>query len=204
LHKIKFMFTRIQTVYLSLALIFLCLGLFSSTIFVFDNYKKPEYKYSFKISGFTTEFKISKPVSTISDDHLIALRNKKETTFMVENNVFTWSGIVRHWFFVPGIASLLLLILGFMNYKKPTIQLKFVRVSFFMGIVLLILMIFASKLQTYFVDFSNQYDMYGNTKLSLRLAAGYFFLVLHVPFILLAQLSIKRDKKLLDSLNRLR
>jgi Domain of unknown function (DUF4293) len=198
------MFTRIQTVYLSLALIFLCLGLFTSTIFVFDNFKKPENKYSFKISGFATEFKISKPVSTISDDYIIALRSNKESSFMVENNVFTWNGVVRHWFFVPGIASLLLLLMGFMNYKKPTVQLKFVRISLFMGILLLGLLIFASKLQGFFVEFSNKYEMLGNTELSLHLAAGYFFLVIHVPFIFLAQLSIKRDKKLLDSLNRLR
>jgi hypothetical protein len=37
-----------------------------------------------------------------------------------------------------------------------------------------------------------------------ELGLGFFFFVLGFPFCFLAQLGIKRDKKLLDSLNRLR
>ena len=42
----------------------------------------------------------------------------------------------------------------------------------------------------------------GETKRELGL--GFFLFVLGFPFCFLAQLGIKRDKKLLDSLNRLR
>jgi hypothetical protein len=198
------MFTRLQTVYLFLALVLLSLGLFTSTIFSFVATSNKEQVLDFKISGFSIAYEISKPVATISDENLQALRDQPESTLLVENNIFHWKGARHHWFFVPGIAVLILLILAFINYKTPAKQIRFVRIALFMGLILIILLIFTLQIRLAFIGFANDFSLLDHVKLGLNLGMGYVLLVLHVPFIFLAQLSIKRDKNLLDSLHRLR
>jgi hypothetical protein len=47
-------------------------------------------------------------------------------------------------------------------------------------------------------------DDLSDEPLKRQLAAGFFLFVAGLPFLFMANLSIKRDKGLIDSLNRLR
>ena len=82
-----------------------------------------------------------------------------------------------------------------MGYKNLKRQLKLVRTSFYIYFLMVIgLVVFSS------VGFGNL----TNEPLKRELGLGFFLFISGLPFVFLANLSIKRDKKLIDSLNRLR
>lgn len=82
-----------------------------------------------------------------------------------------------------------------MGYKNLTRQFKLARTIFFIYLLLIVsLVIFAIM----------GGGMLSAEETKRELGLGFFLFVLGFPFCFLAQLGIKRDKKLLDSLNRLR
>ena len=82
-----------------------------------------------------------------------------------------------------------------MSYKKINRQLSLARyVSFAYLSIVIALVVFGASGTSYF---------YGGNCIR-ELGSGFSLLVIGFPFCYLAQLGIKRDKKLLDSLNRLR
>ena len=98
-------------------------------------------------------------------------------------------------FYIIGILMVLFIFYVTMSYKKLNTQLKLARfVSFAYLAIIIALVIFGATGNQYFYD--------GNC--TRELGAGFSLLVIGFPFCYLAQLGIKRDKKLLDSLNRLR
>jgi glycopeptide antibiotics resistance protein len=82
-----------------------------------------------------------------------------------------------------------------MGYKNLKRQLKLVRTAFYIYLLLVITLIIFSS-----VGLSN----FTNEPLKRELGLGFFLFIAGLPFVFLANLSIKRDKKLIDSLNRLR
>jgi glucan phosphoethanolaminetransferase (alkaline phosphatase superfamily) len=93
------------------------------------------------------------------------------------------------------IGMCLFMFMTLMSYKKIERQLKWVRSLTFLYFIIVI----ASMVYFYIggkVFFKGEFTM--------ELGLGYALLVAGLPFCFLAQLGIKKDKKLLDSLNRLR
>jgi hypothetical protein len=93
------------------------------------------------------------------------------------------------------IGLCLFMFMTLMSYKNIKRQLQWVRSLTFLYFVILI----ASIVYYYFggtLFFSGAYLK--------ELGIGYALLVAGFPFCFLAQLGVKKDKKLLDSLNRLR
>ena len=98
-------------------------------------------------------------------------------------------------FYIVGILMVLFIFYVTMSYKKLNTQLKLARyVSFAYLAIIIAIVVFGAMGNKYFYD--------GNC--TRELGAGFSLLVVGFPFCYLAQLGIKRDKKLLDSLNRLR
>ena len=98
-------------------------------------------------------------------------------------------------FFIIGIVMVLFIFYVAMSYKKINRQLSLARyVSFAYLSIVIALVVFGASGTSYFYG--------GNC--TRELGAGFSLLVIGFPFCYLAQLGIKRDKKLLDSLNRLR
>jgi amino acid transporter len=99
----------------------------------------------------------------------------------------------------PLYISLILLVMflfvTLMGYKNLKRQLKLVRTAFYIYLLLVITLIIFSS-----VGLSN----FTNEPLKRELGLGFFLFIAGLPFVFLANLSIKRDKKLIDSLNRLR
>jgi uncharacterized membrane protein len=82
-----------------------------------------------------------------------------------------------------------------MRYKKLNFQVKLARSVFFLYLLLTIGVVLASQLCGSCVSAEETVK---------ELGIGFYLIVAGVPFTLLAQIGIIRDKKLLDSLNRLR
>ncbi|MFM7667481.1 MAG: DUF4293 family protein [Bacteroidota bacterium] len=93
------------------------------------------------------------------------------------------------------IGLILLQFVAIMSYKNLNRQFQLARTIFFMYLLILIgFVIFASI----------GYSPSKSVETTRELGLGFIFLVLGFPFAFLGQVAIKRDKKLLDSLNRLR
>ena len=98
-------------------------------------------------------------------------------------------------FFLTLISFILFIFIALMGYKNLTRQFKLARTIFFIYLLLIVsLVIFAIM----------GGGMLSADETKRELGLCFFLFVLGFPFCFLAQLGIKRDKKLLDSLNRLR
>lgn len=101
--------------------------------------------------------------------------------------------LISYPYFMSTSILILLSILCLLSYKNLKNQIKLIKIIntiYLMLILLLFLFLFFAK----FSD-NSQFP-------SLKL--GFYLLILGFPFIFLAYLGIKKDKNLLDSLNRLR
>ena len=98
-------------------------------------------------------------------------------------------------FYISLTALIMLLFIALMGYKNLKRQLRLVRMAFYIYLLLVIgLVIYSSIGGSYLTDSATKRE----------LGLGFFLFVAGLPFVFLANLSIKRDKGLIDSLNRLR
>lgn len=93
------------------------------------------------------------------------------------------------------IGLILLQFVVIMSYKNLNRQFQLARSIFFLYLLILI---------AFVVFASIGYSPSKSIETTRELGLGFIFLVLGFPFAFLGQIAIKRDKKLLDSLNRLR
>jgi amino acid transporter len=98
-------------------------------------------------------------------------------------------------FFLSLSGLILLAFLTLMSYKNLNRQLKLARITFYIYLLLVIALLIFSAVGGKFVA-------EGIVKRELGL--GYFLFIAGLPFAFLANIGIKRDKNLIDSLNRLR
>lgn len=113
------------------------------------------------------------------------------TTVDVEGNVISHDGYP--FYLVTGVLALLIF-WCIMSYKKLDLQIKLGR------IILVLYLISIAGLLYVMMTGENMFSETVNRQLGL----GFLLFVLGFPFIFLANVGVKRDKKLLDSLNRLR
>jgi amino acid transporter len=97
--------------------------------------------------------------------------------------------------YISTISLVLLAFITLMAYKNLTRQLKLARTTFYIYLMLTIGMVVFS-----FVGG----DAFIAENFKRELGAGYLLFVAGLPFSFLANIAIKRDKSLIDSLNRLR
>lgn len=98
-------------------------------------------------------------------------------------------------FYLSVISFILFIFITLMGYKNLNRQFKLARGIFFIYLLLLIAVIVFAVIGG---------GVLTNEPTKRELGLGFLLFVLGFPFSFLAQLGIKRDKKLLDSLNRLR
>ena len=97
--------------------------------------------------------------------------------------------------YITVIGLILLEFVVIMSYKNLNRQFQLARSIFFLYLLILIaFVVFAT------IGYSPAKEIETTRELGL----GFIFLVLGFPFAFLGQIAIKRDKKLIDSLNRLR
>lgn len=97
--------------------------------------------------------------------------------------------------YISTISLVLLTFITLMSYKNLPKQLKLARTTFFLYLMLTIGMVVFSLMGG---------DAFISEPFKRELGTGYILFVAGLPFAFLANISIKRDKALIDSLNRLR
>ena len=98
-------------------------------------------------------------------------------------------------YYIGIIVLILFIFFALMNYKKLNFQVKLARAVFFLYLLLIIGVVLASQLCGGCVT---------SDETTKELGLGFYIIVAGLPFTFLAQIGVIRDKKLLDSLNRLR
>lgn len=98
-------------------------------------------------------------------------------------------------YYVAGLVLLVLLFLTIMSYKNLKRQLTLGRLIVPLYFVLLTLAVFGSMLGTYLT---------GESEVVRSLGVGFFFFIVGLPLVLLGNIGVKRDKNLLDSVDRIR
>lgn len=131
-------------------------------------------------------------------------------SFVGENSRFTFSsyGIMEYdltsnqlvkannWpIFIGFIALILLSFVCLMSYKNLNRQFKLGRTIFGLYFLIVISTILVSTIGDQLIDVPTQ---------KREMGVGFLLLIAGLPFTFLANLGIKRDKKLLESLDRLR
>ncbi len=158
------MIQRVQTLYLSIAIVLLAIVTFGSELFSFVGESS---RFAFSSYGII-EY-------TIEDASYIGKQNFP--------------------FYIGTIALILLCFLCIMSYKSLDRQFKLGRMIFFLYLVMLISVLVLSIYGDALIDAPTS---------KRELGLGFFLFVAGFPFTFLANTGIKRDKKLLDSLDRLR
>lgn len=97
--------------------------------------------------------------------------------------------------YVSTISLILLAFLAMMSYKNLGRQLKLARMTFYIYLMLTIGMVVFSFIGG---------DAFLDVPFKRELGSGYLLFVAGLPFTFLANIAIKRDKSLIESLNRLR
>lgn len=97
--------------------------------------------------------------------------------------------------YISTIALILLSFLALMSYKKLNRQFKLGRMVFGIYFLLVILLVTSTFMGESIV---------GSEIISRQMGLGFFLFICGFPFTFLANTGIKRDKNLLDSLERLR
>jgi hypothetical protein len=98
-------------------------------------------------------------------------------------------------FYLATIIMGLLLIIVIFDYKNLNRQLRIGRLVMLLYFILVILSIFG-----YFIG----NNLTSDTVVLSKLKIGFYALIIGLTFVLLGNIGVKKDKKLLDSLNRLR
>jgi len=102
---------------------------------------------------------------------------------------------VAYPFYISSFMLIILCFVGMMAYKNLTRQLRIVRLTFYIYLLLLISLFIYSVIGDSILELSSS---------KRELGSAYFLFVCGLPLVFLANLGVKRDKNLLDSLNRLR
>lgn len=98
-------------------------------------------------------------------------------------------------FYLSLSGLILLTFLTLMSYKNLNRQLKLARIIFYIYLFLVIALLIFSAVGGKLV---------AEEIVKRELGLGYFLFIAGLPFAFLANIGIKRDKNLIDSLNRLR
>lgn len=158
------MIQRVQTIYLTIAIILLSIVTIGSDLFSFINETS---RFTFNTFGIT-EYSI-------------------EAGKVVGTSSFP--------FYLGTIALVLLSFICLMSYKNVKRQYKLGRMVFGLYFLMLVSIILLTIFGDALIDIETN---------SRELGVGFIIFVVGFPFTFLANTGIKRDKNLLDSLDRLR
>ena len=98
-------------------------------------------------------------------------------------------------FIVLSLVFILSAVLAILNFKKIKKQLQFAKLSIIFSLFLVVYLVLIK-----FIG----HNIYGFEISTIKLDVGFYLILVTIPLSFLAYSGVKRDKNLLDSLDRLR
>lgn len=191
------MLQRIQTIYYALAVICLLVLTLGLDVYTFkgnvsDSFELTSHfnSYGIQVEGTASE--------NLSPENSVALKNylNKEETDVLSS--FSTS-ILSFPFYILSILLLVLTlgaIVSFKNYKR---QISLGRMAFFLALLTLI-----GTLVSFYLSGGELISLVGEEGVTKNIGFAFYALVLSVAFIFLGNIGVRRDQKLISSLDRLR
>lgn len=198
------MIQRIQTIYYGIALLLLIWITAGATVVSFQLYTADK---SETIDMHITSFGVAAEAQLdLTEEELTQFERHISSTgahFSREDNKMRWTNAIPV-FIIFGVISLLVFA-AIVNYKKQKVQLRFGRIAFLLTIVLtaalfILIIIIPGHLEETALRFFDEEQI--ETKRALSL--GFYLLCAVIPFLFLGNMGVRRDLKLLQSLDRLR
>lgn len=190
------MWQRIQTAYLAVVVISLALVTAGIKVVGFENASGDNYELELVVNVFGAQADATID-ENISDEELEGLSNfldlKKRT-----NRVQAFP-VVSFPFYLISIFMLLLSLATVFTFKNLKTQQKLGRINFivnFFALVFIIIIFYGLRSQ-----FSNAIEP---NEISTSLGLGFFCFIFATAFSFLANIGIKRDIKLIESIDRIR
>lgn len=197
LPKITFMIQRVQNLYLLLALVCLIVAVFI-----------PIGTYHFTLEGFISG---DLELTPMKETLINANYNKQETNLNMDNIAIFESGRFFPFIVINSVLSALIL-LTISRFKKLESQFKLNRISLLLSALILIVLIAAVFIipglfsQGVLDQFVIDVEKLGGAEVvgSFSTGIGYYLYFAAVSFIFLASVGIKKDIRLLKSIDRIR
>lgn len=191
------MLQRIQTVYYALAVVCLLVLTLGTDVYTFKGNVEESFELTahYNSYGMQVNGTASENLTTENSTALSTYLNKEEGA-----NISTFNTPVCSFpYYLISVVLLLLAlgaILSFKNYKR---QIRLGRIAFFFSVLTLI-----SVVILFYFSGSDLKSLLGEKEIDKNIGLGFYALVLSVAFLFLGNIGVKRDQKLISSLDRLR
>lgn len=194
--KVK-MIQRIQTVYYTFAAICLIVVTFGVNVFGFQINAGDQANLSldFNSYGISSSADLSK--IDVEHEDFESLNNVME--LKQGEKKFENKPIISFPFYIITILLAIMVIASILLFKKMPFQVRTGRAAFFFTFLLVIFVVIM-----YYVGGNQFTSMIEEAITTKRLGIGFYLLIIAVAFLFLGNLAVRRDIKLVKSLDRLR
>lgn len=190
------MLQRIQTIYLLLVIISLIIISAGSNIIKLQNTGNDHYnlELSLNVFGIQADANFNEDITDEEMNKISGFLQLEERTNNVES-----LPILSFPFYLISIFMLLLAVATLLSYKKLRTQQRLGRLTFFLNLIAFIFIIIV-----YYGLRSQMKDAVEPLEVGSNLGIGFFSFIIATAFSFLANIGIKRDIKLIDSIDRIR
>lgn len=197
----KIMLQRIQTIYLLIAIVALTVATLGVSIFEFS-YTTELYgdgHAKFNSYGIQKESNINyEKLSPIEQNVFAEIHG---TDALKSDSKMASSTTIP--LYIGSAILIVLCLITLFSFKKLKSQIKFGRLTFFLTFIMLVVtLIFYYVGGNFFYEQLNENNMEAAT--SKTLGIGFYCLIAAVAFLFLANIGIRRDLKLIESVDRIR
>jgi amino acid transporter len=198
------MIQRIQTIYYGIALLLLIWITAGATVVSFQLYTADK---SENIDMHITSFGVAAEAQLdLTDEELTQFERHITATgarFVREGNQMAWTNMIPV-FIIFGVIALLV-VAAILQYKKQKVQLRFGRIAFLLTLVMTAaLFILITLIPGHLEETALRFFEEEQITASRSLGIGFYLLCAVIPFLFLGNMGVRRDLKLLQSLDRLR
>ena len=195
--KKKTMIQRVQSIYILVTLIALITVTIGADVFINQVSKNGVFQLTTHANSFGVQRDVVIEGELNSDDAALI----KETIEKIEVPKENLKEIVTFYFpfFSVGILLSLLASLTLFSFKKLDRQIKFGRLLFIFNFL-----VFGTTLVLYYLLSQETSELTNDYTVSTQLGFGFYCIVIAVAFSFLANIGIRRDIKLLKSIDRIR
>ena len=198
------MLQRVQTIYLILCII--CLGIATSSNIGIYSFNEEEVDFSAIVDtkGVQFELQIGGETKTYEDiQHELEIGRKNHLINPKTIEVLKEGGR-EYPLYIPYITIICLIIWVIISYKNLKRQLFFARLNTLFSFLLFLGVVIGFNMgKTIGIKMMGMEGV-EDIEIATGMGIGFFFSIAAFPFALLAQIAIKRDLKLIQSIDRIR
>lgn len=187
------MIQRAQSIYYLIAIVSLIFITTGATIFSYNSINQSDIGFYFKVNSYGIQ--VSGEIDEINFEQIT---NDSFRAYFNEERHITKTSYHKFPFYIFSILLTFILTITLLRYKKQDTQLRLGRLSFFIALVGFLFIIIS-----FYLVKSSLEEFTGLTLIN-TLGLGFFLFVFVVAFTFLGNLGVRKDIKILKSIDRIR